>query len=136
MLGILHLWSGAPWRTPVTSRCPSLSKGYHKQSESSRSFFSLRILHSELIQPIRQLLVFVRVQVGIGIQRCLHRFMPQPVRDLQCREAHVDQPTGVVMPEIMEADRFQACSRGIPFQFFFQCGFCKIEDPVRRQDPI
>ena len=56
------------YEAPVTSKCLFLSKEYHKQFKSSRSFFSLRICQPELIQPVCQLLILVRVKVGIGVQ--------------------------------------------------------------------
>ena len=82
-----HAWDTPPlewgsYGAPVTSRCLFLSKEYHKQFKSSRGFFSLRIRQPELIQPVRQLLVLVRVKVGISVQCGLHGFMPQPVCNL------------------------------------------------------
>lgn len=82
----------------VISRRLFLSKEQHKAVKSSREFFCRRHRSPELIEPVRQLLILVRVKVGICVQRGLHGFMPQPFRNLQWGKAHFNQHTGVGVP--------------------------------------
>ncbi len=53
-----------------------------------------------------QLLILVRVKVGIGIQCGLHGFMPQPVRNLQWGKARFDQHTSVGVPNKIQTFGF------------------------------
>ena len=53
--------------------------------------------------------------MGIGVQRGLHGFMPQPVRNLQWGKAHFDQHTGVGVPEEIQTFGFYSSQRGFAF---------------------
>ena len=70
--------------------------------------FCINVVYSApvCIQPFSQLLVFVRVQMGIGIESCFDGLMPQTLRNLQYIKAHVNQHACVAVAQIMYSDLF------------------------------
>lgn len=68
--------------------------------------------------------------MGIGVQRGLHGFMPQPIRDLQWGKSHFDQHTGVGVPQIMDPYNWQPHFGSNPLYLLIQGRFREIEYPI------
>ena len=83
-----------------------------------------------MMEPVRQLLILVRVKVGICVQRGLHGFMPQSFRNLQWGKAHFNQHTGVGVSQIVDSYDGQPYFGSYSFYFLIQGGFREIEYPI------
>ena len=82
--------------------------------------FSLFFRRKQDVQPVGNLAVFVRVQVGICLQSGLDIFVSQTLRNEQRREAKLNQERGVGMPDIVDADLLHAGSSAPALHFCIQ----------------
>ena len=67
--------------------------GYTKGTRSTS-----RALCTKGIQLVHNLLIFVRIQMGVNFKCGLNVLMPEPLTDIENRDFHLDQQAGVAMP--------------------------------------